>query len=520
MILSLFSGIRASILDYRGMLSIFSGILIALSFPLTDFAFLIWVALVPLLVAAEKSDARTAFRVGFITGITAYAGILYWLNIVFTHYGHLPWVVSVSLYLLLVLWLASFYGLSLVTASIGEKLGIKSAFTLPVAWVAFDLIRSHLLTGFPWAMLGHSQYRILPLIQIADIFGVYGITAVIVLANIVLYRVFRALSGAGVPYPVKSAAILAIFMVFILGYGFKRLNTHDNDSSPQLKVALIQGNIPQNVKWSPAFKDHTISVYERLTTEAAKGGADLVVWPESAMPFFYQDDQKMGERLRTLARNLETTILFGAPAHTFRNGRNTLLNSAFAIDRDGRTLARSDKIHLVPYGEYVPLGKYFTFINKLVSGIGDFSPGESALTMNIGKTVTGTLVCYEIIFPEIAAKYVQNGARVLINITNDAWFGRSSAPYQHLAIAAFRAVETRTPLIRAANTGVTAIIDRNGHIRTMTDIFVEDYRTGLVTPGTGDSVYLKTGDIAPWLCVLLTMLLFARQTYLRKRKGI
>jgi apolipoprotein N-acyltransferase len=386
----------------------------------------------------------------------------------------------------------------------GELIGIKAAFTLPVAWVAFDFIRSFLFSGFAWAMLGHSQYRTLPLIQIADLAGVYGITLLIVLTNIVLYRALRAVSGAGVAYPVKSAVLLLLFLFATLFYGFYSLNEAETSSAKPLRVALIQGNISQDVKWSPEFRQYTVDTYERLTREAAKGGVDLVVWPESAVPFFFQDEPLQAERIRSLAKELNACLLFGSPAHELRNGKSTFLNSAFLLSPQGETLGRADKMHLVPLGEYIPLGNLLTFINKLVVGIGDFSPGEHAIPLNTGSTKLGVQVCYEIIFPELARQYVQAGARVLVAITNDAWFGRSSAPYQHLAISTFRAIETRTPLVRAANTGVTAIVDQNGHIRTMTGLFVEAFRTGEVQPGRGTSLYLTIGDAPAWFCVFLT----------------
>lgn len=486
------------------MLAIASGLLIALSFPTPGLSFLAWVAMIPMLVALERSTPRTAFRIGITCGVTAYAFILYWLNIVFTQYGHLPWAVSVPVYLLLVLWLAMFYGLSTTVARMGELAGIKAAFTLPVAWVAFDFIRSFLFSGFAWAMLGHSQFRTLPLIQIADLAGVYGITILIVLTNVVLYRALRAVSGAGIPYPVKSAMVLLILLAGTLFYGFSRLNEPETNSSKPLRVALIQGNIPQDVKWSPEFREKTVAVYERLTREAAKGGVDLIVWPESAVPFFFQDDAVQAERIRNLAREFKANILLGSPAHELRNGKTTFLNSAFMLSPTGETTGRADKLHLVPFGEYVPLGSIFTFINKIVVGIGDFAPGLQAVTLNVGEIKLGTQVCYEVIFPELAREYVRAGAKILVAITNDAWFGRSSAPYQHLSIAVFRAVETRNPMIRAANTGITAIIDQNGHIRSMTPLFVEGFRTGEVQPGSGESLYLKIGDSPALLCLLLT----------------
>jgi len=492
------------IFDRRGMLSIASGVLIALSFPTPGLSFLAWIALIPMLVALEGSTPRTAFRIGMTCGFTAYAFVLYWLNIVFTHYGHLPWVVSVPVYLLLVLWLAMFYGLSTTIARMGELAGIKAAFTLPVAWVAFDFIRSFLFSGFAWAMLGHSQFRTLPLIQIADLAGVYGITMLIVLANVVLHRAVRAVSGAGVSYPVKSAIVVLILFTGTLFYGFSRLNEPESSSSKPLRVALIQGNIPQDVKWSPQFREKTVAVYERLTREAAKDGVDLIVWPESAVPFFFQDDAFQAERIRNLARELNAHLLLGSPAHEQRNGKTVYLNSAFMLSPTGETTGRADKLHLVPFGEYVPLGRILTFINKIVEGIGDFAPGKQAVTLDADGVKLGTQVCYEVIFPELAREYVKAGARILVAITNDAWFGSSSAPYQHLSIAAFRAVETRNPMIRAANTGITAIIDKNGHISTMTGLFIEGFRTGEVKPGSGESLYLKIGDTPALLCLLLT----------------
>ena len=333
----------------------------------------------------EHATPRQAFRLGFICGCSAYAVILYWITIVMTQYGHLPWAVSIPLYLLLVAWLALFFGGAAMVARVGEQMGIKSALSLPIAWVAFDFSRSWLLSGFPWAMLGHSQFRTLPLIQIADLCGVYGITALIVLANIVLYRAFRAVSGSDVPYPVKSLAVLAVLFAATLLYGFQRLNQRPPESARAVRTALIQGNIPQDVKWSPEFRNRTIDTYERLTRSAAGSGVDLIVWPESAVPFFFQDEPEPAARIRGLARELSASLMVGSPAHELSNGKRVFLNSVFMIDRTGETVGRGDKLHLVPFGEYVPLGRFFPFISKLVVGIGDFSPGTRAVTLPVSR---------------------------------------------------------------------------------------------------------------------------------------
>ena len=497
------------IFDRSGLLAVASGILVALSFPGGNLSFLAWVALIPLLTALEGVSLSVAFRIGFTCGVTAYCGILYWINNVITDYGHLPWAVSIVLYLALASWLALFYGLSTLTARLGEQAGIKSAFALPAAWVAGDFVRSWALTGIPWAMLGHSQYRVLPVIQIADLFGVYGITLLIVLCNVVLYRALRAVTGAMVPYPVKSAVIFLALFSGVLWYGFTRLNESQSSGTP-LRVAVIQGNIPQNVKWSPQFQDATLDIYERLTREAARSGIDLAVWPESAVPFFLQDDGVRAARIRTIAADTGASLIVGSPAHELRGGERVFLNSAFLITPGGGIAGRSDKLHLVPFGEYVPLKRLLPFVSKLVAGIGDFAPGERAVTLPVGTTMVGTMICAEAIFPETGRAYGAGGARVLANITNDAWFGRSSAPHQHLAISVFRAVETRTPMVRAANTGVSAIIDRNGHISSMTGIFTEGFRVGDVRPGKGASPYLAAGDAFAWLCLVVTAAVILR----------
>lgn len=500
------------------VLAIVSGLLIALSFPKADLSFLAWIALLPLLISLEGRSPRTAFYLGLTTGLTAYAGLLYWVMIVMGDYGHLPLFATIPLWLLLSAWLALFYGLVTWATSLGERFGIKSALLMPLAWVGADYLRSFLLTGFPWTMLGHTQYRMLPLIQVADITGVYGITALIVLANVVFYRIIRAFSGSEVPYPAKSAVIFVLALATTLGYGFFRLNSPLPTAAP-LRVALIQGNIDQAVKWSPAFREATLDIYTGLSRQAvAQQPADLIVWPESAAPFFFQENSPASDRIRNLARELKAHLLFGSPAAEQRNGRYTNLNSAFLLGPDGTEIGRTDKMHLVPFGEYVPLARLLPFVNKLVHGIGDFAPGQEVRPLKAGSIPLGTLVCYEVIFPELARAQVRAGSRVLVNITNDAWFGRSSAPYQHLSMAAFRAIETRTPLVRAANTGITSIIDQNGHIRGMSSLFKQAVMVGEVQPGSANAPYLKIGDLFAQGCLGLSALTLLIRWYRNKQQ--
>ena len=462
-------------------------------------------AFVPLLLAMSRKRPRDAFSLGFIGGITANIGILYWLNIVMTTYGKLHWSVSFTMFLLLSAYLALYPAAVLYCTRRGEERGISPLLSFPVLWVASEYARAYLFSGFPWASLGYSQYRILPLIQVADITGVYGLSFLIVLANVVIYRIIRGMAGKEhAAYPTASTAIFLILLVLTLGYGFHRLRTPEHGEL--LKIALTQGNIPQDVKWDPGFQEQTVAVYEKLSRQACAGGCDLVVWPESAAPFYFQNDLRYSARIKRLAADLRTYILFGSPAFESSGTQTRYLNSAFLLAPDRELLGRSDKMHLVPFGEYVPLAKLLPFVSKLVVGIGDFSPGSAIAPLPTGKGKMGVLICFEGIFPELAREYVRAGSRILVNITNDAWFGRSSAPYQHLSMTAFRAVENRVPLVRSANTGITSIIDCRGHIRRMTPLFTETYLAGEVRLGEGGSLYTRFGDIFALLCVAVSTL--------------
>jgi len=487
------------------LMVVMTALLLCLSFPDFNLAPLSWVSLIPLMIVIHKRTPAQSFLLGWISGSLGYLGILYWVNIVMTTYGHLPLPVSFTLHLFLSLYLGLYVGVSMWLVRRADQRDISPALSLPLVWVAGEYVRSFALTGFPWAMLGYSQFRILPVIQIADITGVYGVSFLIVMTNAVGFLIIRGvLSGGHDRYPLKSASILALLLFLTVLYGLERLD--DIDEGSVMRVVLVQGNIPQDVKWDPDFKEATVRVYERLTTEGVVHGTDLVVWPESALPTFYQDDGVYGDRLRRLCRDLETSLLFGSPAYERKGGKNRFLNSAFLINEKGEDIGRSDKVHLVPFGEYVPLAPLFPFIQKLVVGIGDFVPGTEIRPLHHPRGDVGVLVCFEGIFPEIARSQVVAGARLLVNITNDAWFGRSSAPLQHLSMTVFRAIETRTPVARAANTGITAFITSKGEVEQATPLFTEAAIRSDMRLGSGvRTIYTKTGDALAKLVLLVVI---------------
>jgi apolipoprotein N-acyltransferase len=273
-------------------------------------------------------------------------------------------------------------------------------------------------------------------------------------------------------------------------------------------VGVVQGNIDQAQKWDPEYRERTLATYFSLTEALAEKGLDLAVWPETAMPFAFQDPVPERALVEAFARQAAVPLLFGAPAYAEGPKGDESRNAVFLVDREGRASGRYDKMHLVPFGEYVPLGRYLPFLSKLVQGVGDFTPGPGLrpLALSPAGPAVGPLVCFEVIFPALAAEHAAKGAQVLAVVTNDGWFGRTSGPYQHLAFAAWRAAETGLPLVRAANTGVSAVFDGRGKLLAATALGARDAFAATVEVAAPRRT--PQGWVRPWvgpLCLALAL---------------
>jgi apolipoprotein N-acyltransferase len=377
---------------------------------------------------------------------------------------------------------------------------------LPVFWTAAEHVRSWVLTGFPWELLGYSQYRCLPVIQIADVTGVYGISFLVVTVNCAVWALLR---GIRRPRRMPRAGLLATaaLVALTLGYGHTRLRTLDLDAGAPLTIAMIQPAIPQQLKWDPAYLEQTLAIFRTLTLAAADLQADMVLWPESATPFFFASEEPYRRCVEDIVRATGTHLVLGSPALVQRPDETRYYNSAYLIAPDNRILARYDKLHLVPFGEYVPLGRLLPFAGALVAGVGDFSPGSRVMQLPLPACPLAPLICYEIIFPDLVRRFVKQGARAIVNITNDAWFGRTGAPYQHLSMAAVRAVENRRYIARCANTGISACIAPSGEILSQTKLFTQTVLPAMMHCRTDLTLYTRYGDIFAYLCYALSLAL-------------
>jgi apolipoprotein N-acyltransferase len=503
-----------------------SGVLAALSFPHWNVWPLAWVGLVPLLCEARGMRPKEALFAGWAAGAVHFGVLLYWLTDTMQVYGRLPLIVAVGVMVLLVLYLAGFWALFLWGLVVLRAAGAHSIWLAPILWTLTEALRSVLLTGFPWALLGYSQWKHLPLVQIADITGIHGVGFLLLGAN-------SAISSLIVSLGERKKRLLSLGGILVAGllvsavwyYGEWRISQTEDLSrvSPKLKVGIVQGNMEQSMKWEPRVQEATLSLYlEETRRLALEKGARLVVWPETALPFFFQKEGPLRERLLEAASTFDADIVFGAPAFGVKNGQTVFYNRAYLLGPGGKVLGSYDKTHLVPFGEYLPLRGLFPFIRELITAIGDFSPGESLgwLGSSTGAKL-GVTICFESIFPDIFREEARLGAHLFVNLTNDAWFGETAAPYQHLSMLAMRAVENRRWIVRAANTGISATIDPCGRVRSQTPLFERATIVDLVDLVDVNSFYSVHGEIFPWACcaTLVAMGLGALARTKRRRRN-
>ncbi len=502
------------------LLALFSGLLLSVSFPPFSLFPAIAIALVPLIEAAWGREWFYAGRLGFLAGLVHFSTLLWWISPTISRFGNLPgwaaWPVFGLLVCYLAIYPAIWSGLVGYWTS-GSYCRLPLPLALAGAWTLLEWIRGHALTGFAWDYLAYALEPVPPLIQTAEIWGPYGLTFFIVLLNVLLWQSWKGPitgiddSGLQGNRRIRLARI-GLVLVCITGlwfYGKWRMEdiAHGDARLPAAKIAAIQAAIPQDKKWDPAFQTATMRTYYKLTLEAIKkfnkseGGQilpSLVIWPETATPFYFQDQGPLRKDVLSIARNLDTALLFGSPAYRFdATGSPEYLNSAYLLGPDGVVAGRYDKRHLVPFGEYLPWGWITAWAQGFLPSTGQFSPGSKSIPLSWRDFHVGVLICFESIFPALSRETVREGANFLAVLTNDAWFGLTGAPYQHEAMAVFRAVETRRWVIRAANTGISSLISPGGVRKEKTPLFKPCYIEGTIHLRKDRTLFVRYG--ASWL---------------------
>ena len=468
---------------------------------------LVFVALIPFFFLLHKNSLRSTVLAGLVCGMVFYLSLLYWVVIVLGKYGGLGWFISLQGLVLLALYMSFYLIAFAVLARIFLTVlpSFLSLWLLPSLWVGIDWLRGAFLTGFPWMDIGYSLFEVPVLIQIADLGGHHAVSFLIVFVNTLLFFLLeRRLTFQ------RSVLLIPglVFLVAVAFYSGKRsgeLKELLRQSTVQkVSVGVVQGNIRQDQKWSAELQEKTVLTYTNLSKTLLVGNPpDCIIWPETALPFYPPSSELMGP-LFDFTHQFQTMVLTGAPWYEIidrKAKKIKFFNSAVLLGTEGQIQGKYYKTHLVPFGEYVPFKKLLPFLAPLVEAVGDFTPGKIEKPVAFGKAQAGILICFESVFPGLSRRWVEAGANILVNLTNDAWYGKSSAPVQSLAMTVFRAVETRRSIVRSANTGISAFISPLGEIDKASEIFVPWADKATVALYNEKTVWVRYGHYFPFACL-------------------
>ncbi len=525
------------------LLALFSALLLAFSFPNAGISSLAWFALVPyFFIIQEVKTTKQLLGYTFLTGFLYYISLMYWLFYM-ASWTLETWSTSAVVVFCTVLLsaiLAAFYFFAAWTCwFFRKKIGLSFIWTFPVVWVAIEYIKNHLFTGYPWGLIGVSQYKFLPLIQISEWTGVFGVSFIVVMANALIFEVIYSVQGKRKSLSLLEVSVPIVLLVSVLFYGFsffyipKTYNPmkevgiesteaplvvpkNKDEQEDGLSVSLIQGNIPQDVKWSNKHEDYIRDEYRRLSLEAIKKDkTELVIWPETAMPSYLRFDEPGLILLSELIKGSQIPFLVGASDQrqvVKKKGDKEWLkvdyyNTAFLLEPGKGFTQQYNKRHLVPFGEYMPW--WITSLRSLSPLADDYSPGKGYTVIDF-KYPFSVVICYEDIFPDLVRRFVNEGATWLVNMTNDGWFRDTSAPMQHCAHSIFRSVENRVWMVRCTNTGVSCFINPKGEIvstvedETGKNVWIPGTLTDKVYPLKEKTFYTKYGDVFSWsmFCII------------------
>ena len=467
---------------------IVSGTLVVLSLPKPDLYPLAWIALVPwFYLIVGTTTLRQQLATAYATGLVFFGGTFYWISETMAIYGGLSIPLAIGVGALFVVAFALYFVLFALGLHIAVKqFGTRGLFLAAPLWVSIELLRSVLVSGFPWMLSGYALVPYAGILQMATWTGIYGLSFVAVAVNsLIVYGLMR---------PSKTS--LGIAAAVILVATFLPVMARKPPGDP-LAVRLVQTNISLDQPWKQPDSEQLLDELGKLSTSDASR-PKLVVWPETPAPFYLNEDAGFRARMQDIARKLGAYFLVGY-VDAVGEGPS---NSAGLLDPKGDQVSRYDKMHLVPFGEYVPFKRLLFFAESLTRQVGDFVPGTEYTIASLDGHGISTAICYESIFPDLVRRFVKRGSELLVVITNDGWFGESSAPYQHLRMGVVRAVENRRYMVRTANTGISAIIDPYGRIEASTPIGIRTILDGTAYFRSDRTFYTEYGDVFAYANVI------------------
>jgi apolipoprotein N-acyltransferase len=503
------------------LLAITSAVLQVIIFPLPNLYVLCWIAVAPLLIAllrARRPDTLQlqdamkllpatpgqGFLLGYVCGILWYCGNCYWVYSTMKQYGGISAAGAAGLLVLFSLYLALYHGLFGLVVSLLAKWSQRAALVLsPFVWVAVELARTR-ISGFPWDLLGITQVDNIPLSRLATVTGVYGVSLEIVIVNAAVAAGFLVHRSR------KRSLLLAAFAAAFLLQSARWIPSPK--FSTDRTALLVQENIPvlDSADWTRQFFDDTLANLSKISLNppAELQHPDLIAWPESPAPF-YTGDPLFRSAISKVATSARTWVVAGSigveNAKLSPQQSTQIFNSAVLVGPSGEFTARYDKVHLVPFGEYVPFKEWLSFAGGLTKEVGDFSRGQSREPLPAGDEKLGVFICYESIFPDEVRRFAKNGAKVFVNISNDGWYGDSGAYAQHLEQARMRAVENARWLLRTTNTGVTAAIDPDGRIAQSAPRKVRTVLPASYALNDATTFYTRHGDWLAYLCAIISV---------------
>ncbi|NIO17333.1 MAG: apolipoprotein N-acyltransferase [Deltaproteobacteria bacterium] len=479
------------------------------------------VALIPLFFCMRKgAHLWKAAICGLIFGTISSFFLLNWISFTVSVYGKLGLFLGILSALLLSAYCGIFVSIfSLLTAEAVKRFGKPGIFSAPFFWSGAEIVRVKLKIGFPWLLFGYSQYGDYYARQFAAFGGVIGTGFFLVLVNVLFYLSLEYFidglrKRSAALFLAALSTLLFIHLPGFLSRG-ESFAAADNDS---LLVSAIQPNIDLLKKWDEEFQGETIGILESLTEDQVREGVDLIIWPETALPFFFYWDAEPTVKIRSFVKGIGKPVITGVPWYEARDG-GKYFNSIVLISPAGKIAKRYDKIMLVPFGEYVPFRKVLFFVDKITHGSEDFSRGERVKLLSWGAVNVVPTVCYEAIFPQLSVEGVNLGGNLLVNLTNDAWFGDTLAPYQQLYMAAYRSVETGRYMVRVSNSGISAVIDQHGRVEKSIGLFTRGRVMARVRPLSGMTFYVKNAKFINLVIISGSIILIGGTIIGRFRNG-